>query len=463
MLDRPYVIVDLETTGGHITRDRITEVGLIEVDGESVTRWSALVNPGQPIPPFIQNITGISDAMVAGAPPFAELAHRLLQRLEGRLFVAHNARFDYGFLKNEFKRAGYRFSADVLCTVKLSRLLYPQYPKHNLDSLVARHHINLPAEMRHRALGDAQAVYDFLRAARTELGEAAVLNAVDVLSRKPAVPPGLDPELVDRLPDVPGVYRFYGEDRALLYVGKSNNIRSRVLAHFGGDHRSQKEMRLSQQVQDIDWIETVGEFGALLLEARLIKDMQPLHNVRGRREGGLCSLRLQQDDKGFAVPVVVQAAEVDFSVAGPLYGLFRNSREANKALEDMAEAYGLCRNVLGLERARGNRPCFGHQTGRCRGACVGREPATHHNMRLLNVLAKIRVRDWPYAGPIRVIETDPVSGEEAVHGFDRWGHLGSWRADEPQDARQDAGFDLDVYRLLNTVLKKPPANTRIEE
>ena len=154
MTEQTIVFVDLETTGGSTTADRITEVGIVEMGPEGVSEWSSLVNPQMSIPPFIERLTGISNAMVQDAPTFAEIAPELIQRLSGKLFVAHNARFDYGFLKNEFKRLNLPFRADVLCTVKLSRRLFPQEYKHNLDAIISRH--ALVAESRHRALADAR-------------------------------------------------------------------------------------------------------------------------------------------------------------------------------------------------------------------------------------------------------------------------------------------------------------------
>lgn len=178
--------VDLETTGAKVAADRITEIGIVEIDDEGTHEWSTLVNPQTRIPEFIQRLTGISNAMVAGAPSFAELAAELRQRLEGCLFVAHNASFDYGFLKAEFSRAGIDFRATVLCTVKLSRRLFPEHRKHNLDSLIERH--GLCVAQRHRALGDAQAIAQFwqfvLRDVDAERREAVVRE----LTARPATP-----------------------------------------------------------------------------------------------------------------------------------------------------------------------------------------------------------------------------------------------------------------------------------
>src|SRR3989338_3148340 len=167
ILSPALAFVDLETTGATATADRITEIGIVEVDENGVREWSCLVNPGTSISGFIERLTGISNAMVADAPPFADVAAEVKQRLAGRLFIAHNVRFDYGFLKNDFKRAGHDFRATVLCTVKLSRKLYPQHAKHNLDSLIERH--GLAVSSRHRALGDARLIHQFWNRVQREV------------------------------------------------------------------------------------------------------------------------------------------------------------------------------------------------------------------------------------------------------------------------------------------------------
>ncbi|MFC3534038.1 exonuclease domain-containing protein [Vogesella facilis] len=458
LFDRPLAIVDLETTGGHITRDRITEVGMILIDGEQVERFDLLVNPGQSIPPFIEEMTGISDAMVADAPPFAAVAEQLLHKLQGRLFIAHNVRFDYGFLKNEFKRVGIKFRSEVLCTVKLSRKLYPQHYKHNLDSIIARHEIQLPS--RHRAMADAEALYQFLGQSLATLGRDAVEAAASELMAQATVPPGLDPEVMEQLPDVPGVYLLYGEHDLPLYVGKSSNLRNRVLAHFTGGQQH-KEVRLGQQIKRVEWHETIGDFGAQLLELELVKARQPIHNQRGRLEQELCSIQLQQGGSGFLLPRVVHAREVDFSQLSSLYGLFRSPKEAKKTLTELCEFNGLCQTCLQLEK-RGARKgaCFAHQRGRCKGACVGKEDAAAHNIRLLQALSRLQLKAWPYAGAVAVRETDPVSGEWEEFLFERWCYLGSRRADSSQQQAKPR-FDHDVYKLLAAFLKKPTDHAQL--
>lgn len=183
MLDRSLVFIDLETTGAATTVDRITEIGLIEVEyGEYVREWSTLVNPQMDIPPFIEALTGISNDMVAGAPVFADVAAGLQARLCGKLLVAHNARFDYGFLRAEFGRLDTEYASDLVCTVKLSRKLFPGHARHNLDSLMQRHDVICDA--RHRALGDARVLWDLISKWRAHPG-AEALNAAAAIQLNP--------------------------------------------------------------------------------------------------------------------------------------------------------------------------------------------------------------------------------------------------------------------------------------
>ena len=187
MLRQPLIILDLETTGMLAAEERITEIGLIEVDdGEFVDSWSQLVNPEKSIPPFIETITGISDAMVRHAPTFAELAPALYARLQGKLLVAHNARFDYGFLRSEFERVDLAYEARVLCTVKLSRKLYPEQRRHSLDSLIQRH--DLSCNARHRALGDAEVLWQFLQKIQAELDAERISAALLAQLDAPTLP-----------------------------------------------------------------------------------------------------------------------------------------------------------------------------------------------------------------------------------------------------------------------------------
>ena len=451
------IFVDLETTGANHQLDRITEIGIVELEGDTVTRWSTLVNPGVSIPPFIQNLTGISNAMVAAAPSFASLAEALLPRLSGGLFIAHNARFDYGFLRSAFKEAGLAWRADTLCTVKLSRLLFPEQAKHNLDALVERH--ALQTEARHRALADADLLRQFWQSLQRERTPEILEAAVTQLLARPNLPTFLDPELLDDMPNGPGVYLFFGEHDALLYVGKSVHLRQRVLSHFSADLRDQKEMRITQQIRRLEWVSTAGELGALLLEARLIKERAPIHNRRLRRLRELCGWQLgavaaaPASAAAPAAPLLTYASQQDFGQAEQLYGLFASRMKAEEALRSLAQTHELCLVMLGLEaRTVAGKPCFAHQLRRCRGACVGKEAAQEHQRRLQEALAGLKVNTWPYPGAIGLLEKG-ADGREDLHVIFNWCWLGTAHSEDDARAllrgvQARPPFDHDSYKIL---------------
>jgi len=459
MIPEHLVFIDLETTGTNTLQDRVTEVGFYEVhDGDVVEEWSSLINPEKPISPFIEQITGISTAMVAKAPRFSEIAEELQGKLAGKVLVAHNARFDYGFLKSEFRRLKITFQEDILCTLKLSRALFPEQKKHNLDELIERHDLNV--QDRHRALGDAQVVKDFFAKIRDELPLELLAKAIRSQLKQPSLPPHLSLEQLKRLPSSPGVYLFYGENDTVLYIGKSVDIRSRVYSHFAGDHRAHKEMRLSQQVRRIDFIETAGEFGALLLEARLVKELTPIHNRQLRRTRDLYSIRLVRKLKFGSKPEIVLLKDLGGNELEGLYGMFRTRRQADTALREVILAHGLCNRTLGLEK--GNGACFNYQIKKCRGACVGQESLQLHEARLVTAFSSMKVRSWPFIGAIGIREKSDTSDRTEIHVFNYWCHLGTVDSEdrlwEILDSSDMLPFDLDGYKILMRFLEKYKQN-----
>jgi DNA polymerase-3 subunit epsilon len=456
--NRPLAFVDLETTGGDPRHHRVIEVGVVELDADGASReWSTLVNPGCRIPAYIEEFTGISNAMVEDAPAFARVADEVERRLAGRLFVAHNARFDYGFLCQEFRRLERRLRADVLCTVKLSRLLYPGEPRHNLDAVMERHGLTTTA--RHRALGDARVLSDLWQALNERWKPEELAAVVAQLSRRPTLPEHLPAELIDELPDGPGVYRFHGADDALLYVGKAKSIRARVLGHIAAGAGGGKDAKLVRLVRRIDWTETAGELGALLLEARLIKSEKPVFNRRLRGNDTLFAIELVEASGWLQAQVV--PFDPTAASASRLFGLFRRRADGERALAEIVRSQQLCAKCLGRETAEGS--CFGFQVGRCRGACVGREPPARHNVRLQMALAALRIPTWPFAGAIAVTERD-AAGQAQAHVFDRWSYLGTAdgrTAGDEETVRRlvrtgQPVFDPDIYRLLRSFLAHAP-------
>jgi DNA polymerase-3 subunit epsilon len=443
--------VDVETTGSSPERERVTEVGVVTVDADGealrVTEWSSLVNPGVPIPAEIQWLTGITNDMVRDAPPFETLAPALFDRLEGAVFVAHNARFDYGFLRAEFARAGLDWHAKTLCTVRLSRHLYPDRAPHTLDAIIER--FSLGGEPRHRALGDARVLWRLLQVLAARHGAAELERAVALLLKRPSLPPHLPPDALDGIPHAPGVYLFHGLNTHPIYIGKSIDLRARIAGHFNAEHRAPRELRLSQEVHRLEWEETAGEIGALLREVELVKTRLPAHNVALRRK--LNAVMLQLGDGGR--PGFLPAATLPVDAAGHVYGPFGSRASARGMLVALAGEHGLCLKVLGLEgraRSAADAPCFNRQLGRCLGACVGEESRDAHRARLQELLAPHLLPAWPTAGPVAWVERHAARSREAWHVFDRWCWLGSVGTEDAARALAASAprvFEADAARV----------------
>jgi DNA polymerase-3 subunit epsilon len=452
--------VDLETTGTHAAGDRITEVGVVRVEADPaggeprVEEWSSLVDPGVPIPPFVQALTGITDAMVRAAPTFSSVAREVARRLDGCLFVAHNARFDFGFLKHEFGRVGVPFSPRVLCTVRLSRRLDPDSDGHGLDAVIARHGLD-PGD-RHRALGDARALWLFVRKLYATRPAADIEAAVKRLLRIPSLPPQLPPDALDTIPEGPGIYVFYGDNPLPLYVGKSVHLRERVASHFCADWQQESDGRLSAEIRRIEVESTAGELGALLRESELIKTMLPAHNraLRRKQDAGVMTF----DDDGR--PGFVRAASVDPAAVPGAYGPFSSRRAMRMRLQALAAEHRLCWSRLGLERRDG--PCFARQLRKCEGACVGAEAVDVHDARLREALATEAIPAWPFAGPALVREASPDGERVDVHVVRDWHWVGTARDDGELaaliEAPVRAEFDLDICRLLLKRYARSPAS-----
>ncbi|HIO31498.1 exonuclease domain-containing protein [Marinobacter salarius] len=443
-----FAFLDIETTGGNSSHDRITEIGIrFWRAGEVVGEWQTLINPETRISPFIESLTGISDAMVADAPVFEDITGVLEEQLKDTIFVAHNARFDYGFIKAEFRRLGLLFSAKVLCTVKLSRTLYPGFRRHNMDALIERHH--LEQVQRHRALGDVSAMMAFFEHALAEKGSDAMEAAIRNLLQSPSIPSNLPTDVLQDLPRGPGVYRFYGENDVLLYVGKSTNIAQRVASHFSGDHNSSRGIRMSESLRRVDWTETAGELGALLLELKQIKQLKPLFNRRSRAAKNLVSIELAENSSGYLQARLVW--EIEPHRLGDYFGLFRSKKDAEKALSGIAAKNDLCNKLLGLE-PDGDGPCFQRSLGRCRGACDGGEDVVRYNLRTQIAFHGLRLKTWPWKGPVGVVEHNVRTGRTDILVVYNWMHVATLQGmDEIGGLSlrdQAVNFDLDSYKLV---------------
>jgi DNA polymerase-3 subunit epsilon len=453
VLEQPLVFVDIETNGLNHIRGRVVEVAAIRVEGGEITQeFHTLIDPGTPLPQFITSLTGITQSDLVDAPLFLAIADELHEVLDGAIFVAHNVRFDYSFLKQEFRRIGKPFTPRQLCTVRLSRALYPEHRSHKLASLIERH--NLQVSARHRAYDDAHALWQFLQIVQSTFPTEIIAQAIAKQIKKPALPKGLTQEAVASLPNGPGVYIMYDKSDAPLYVGKSIHIRQRVMEHFMRDHDNVGEFKLSQGVHSVRAQETAGELEALLLESRLVKELLPLHNKKLRKVEKLLLAIREIDDNGYFRVRTELTDPAALSPDDAVLAMYEKRSMLHASLENAARDWNLCPVLLGLEKSK--RACFWSQLGKCKGACAGKEDAGAYNARLELAFKREAIAPWPYQGPVIIQETQ--SAQPGSHNgliIDRWRLLGKLRQDDmcdPTFERHDTVFDLDTYHILKSYL-----------
>lgn len=452
VLDQPLAFVDIETNGLNHVRGRVIEVAAIRVENGQITQeYRQLINPGAPLPQFITSLTGIHDDDLGDAPLFMGIAQELQAVLADAIFVAHNVRFDYSFLKQEFKRIGLGFSPDLLCTVRLSRALYPQHRGHKLQDLIARH--NLQVAARHRAYDDAHALWQFVQHVRSNFELDTVEQAVRKQLRKPSLPKSLSPDTLETLPTGTGVYIMEDAAGRPIYVGKSVHIKKRVASHFMRDHDNVGEFKISQGVHNIQARQTSGELEALLLESQLVKQLQPLYNKKLRRTEKLVVARQSRNEQGYTAISLEEVSQITADDVPDILAIYTRRSQAKSAFDELVKDYQLCPKLLGLEKSK--RACFGYQLHRCKGACVGKEPAGLYNARLKIAFNKQQIQQWPFSSPVLVQEK--IAGQESSHAIvvDRWcvvAEITQAEGCSPTITEHPRTFDLDTYNIVRSYI-----------
>jgi len=452
MISGAYVFVDVETTGVNAARGRVIEVAAIRVEDDNVIKtFSTLIDPEMPISYQITQITGITDGDVAGKPTFREIADELLEILDGAVFVAHNVRFDYSFLRQEFRRLDKKFSPKQLCTVKLSRGLYPEMARHRLSDVIAHHGFSF--EARHRAYDDANVLVQFWQKMQQDHPEGVIGNAISKQMRRPSIPPYINRAEIDALPQAPGVYIFHDDDGDPIYIGKSIDIKTRVLSHFMRDVDEQKEYKISQLIRSVSYKRTTGELSALLLESAMIKEKMPLYNRRLRRLKKLTVTTRSTDASGYTVLALEELSMDELPERSQIVAMHPRRSAARASLDRHIKTFELCPKLCGIERGKG--PCFAYQFGKCRGACVGAELPSNYNARVEIAYQGRGVEAWPHDGAVLIVERDDESGEQTGFVVDNWIIRAKLQYLPDMDVITEPYqelFDLDAYTILRNYL-----------
>ena len=373
-----YAIIDIETTGGSPAIEKITEIAIYLHDGTRIIdQFVTLVNPERNIPYFITNLTGITNEMVENAPRFYEVAKKVVEITEGATFVAHNAKFDYSFVRQEFKSLGFSYKRSVLDTVTLSRKLLPGHRSYSLGNICKDLGINING--RHRAAGDALAtvrLFEILMEKSEEDGGSS--EGIIKNSRTSKLNPALDTKKIDLIPEEPGVYYFYDDKGNIIYIGKSRNLSQRVSTHLS-NNSSSRTMEMRDTIADISWEETGSELIALLLESAQIKLHKPRYNRAQRRTGFSWGIYADKNEKGY----ITLAFDRVMGDRVPL-SLFVSKDRAKGKIESLLTQYQLCQKLCGLYDTSG--ACFHSNVGLCLGACSGAESPDDYNKRAQKAL-----------------------------------------------------------------------------
>lgn len=374
-----YSVVDIETTGNGYKGQKITEISVFLFDGEKIIdEFTSLVNPEQAIPYFITNLTGITEAMVRTAPKFYEIAKKVAEITKDAIFVAHNVNFDYNIIRDEFKSLGFDFKRKKLCTVRLSRKIIPGLSSYSLGNICKAEGIEIAA--RHRAKGDAEATVELFRRLLKRDDNFTINSFLNAKSREATLPPLLDKKVVDKLPERHGVYYFKNEQKEVIYVGKANNIKQRVISHFYD--KKKKEITMCLETADISYTETGSELIALLHESSEIKHLYPKFNRAQRKAGEAVGLFSYEDQRG-----IVHLAFNRLKLTPNPLMKFYSMAACRSMLEKVCEVFELCPKYCHLQT--NVNACFHYQLQQCKGICTGKEAVESYNKRVYEAIKSL--------------------------------------------------------------------------
>ena len=450
-MDRRYAVVDIETTGNGHKGQKITEISIFIFDGEKVLdEFTTLVNPEAPIPAFITNLTGITQAMVRNQPRFYEIAKKVAEITKDCIFVAHNVNFDYNIIHAEFKSLGFDFKRKKLCTVRLSRKIIPGLRSYSLGNICADE--GIPISARHRARGDVEATVELFKRLLKRDDNFTINSFLNPKSRQATLPPLLDKEVVDQLPEKHGVYYFKNVAKEIIYVGKANNIKQRVISHFYD--KKKKEVTMCQETADITYTTTGSELLALLHESAEIKQHYPKYNRAQRRAGEAIGLFTYEDQKG-----ILHLAYNRLKLAPNAIMKYYTVVECRKHIEQLCKEFELCPKYCHLQTNVSS--CFHYQLKECKGICCEKETVEDYNIRVKEAIKSAGIGAENLVITEKGIAKNEIGFALILNGiYQGFGYLDKDQAaqlTQPEDYQffvQPKKDNRDVQRIVASYLKK---------
>ncbi len=387
---------------------------MFKFDGQNVVdEYTTLVNPKCDIPYYITSLTGIDNHMVRNAPAFEEIADKILSFSHDTVFVAHSVNFDYNVIKQELKRFGRDWVRKKLCTVRLSRQLFPGLNSYSLGKLCSA--LGIPLTDRHRARGDAHATMLLFKELLEAKGAAPVFKKfLNARSQEATLPPALAKAVFEKLPSKAGVYYFKDAQGKIIYVGKAVNIKKRVLGHFYD--KSTNEIELCKNTFDIDFELSGSELLALLIESNAIKQHYPFYNKAQKANLTQYALFSYEDRSG----ILHLAFNKLKAVSTPLATFYRQN-DCRSCLEEICGTFTLCPKYCHLQE--GVAHCSHYSIKHCEGICRGEESVESYNSRVKKAIAGLlgRFENFIFKLPGRVPEETAIvfieNGKYAGYGF----------------------------------------------
>ncbi|MBU0486577.1 MAG: GIY-YIG nuclease family protein [Bacteroidetes bacterium] len=445
-----YAIIDVETTGGSQLRTKITELSIVIFDGEKVVdTFNTLLDPECLIPPFISRLTGITNAMVAGQPKFFEVARKIVEITDNRIFVAHNAQFDYSVIRQEFKNLGYNFVRKTLCTIRLARKVLPGRKSYSLGNICKE--LEIEHNNQHRAYGDTEATLKLFKLLLDLRPDVGLFEDISTRSGGMQLQKCFDRENLRKIPEATGIYYFLNESGDVIYVGKSKNIRRRVMSHARAGITARKDEML-YRTHSISYEIMGSELVAFLIESEKIKTLRPLFNRAQRRISHNIGLYAEKTDKGYG-RLIIKAIDKQLPLT-----TFSSRAESKRLLYALAAEFELCHSLCNLYQSAG--PCFQYQIGECKGACAGAEKPADYNKRLRAAIEKIRFGNKSFF----IIEKGRVPGETAVVQVQNGKYIGfgfTFDTIAPTSSDLLSGYiqpysdNRDVRLILQSYIRKP--------
>lgn len=369
-----YAIVDIETTGGHADANSITEIAVFIHDGKKVTKqFETLLKPARFIPAYISAYTGITNEMVEDAPQFNDIAEELFELLDGNIFIAHNVGFDYSFIKSHFKHSGIEYNAKKLCTVRLSRKIFPGLRSYSLGNICAA--VGISIENRHRAAGDAIATVELFEKILANDIEGNINESLKKGSKEQSLPPNLPKQQFTNLPNTPGVYYFHNEEGKIIYIGKAINIQKRVATHFGGNSTGKQKQDFLRNIYSISYQNCATELMALILESIEIKKNWPAYNRALKKPEFAFGIYDYEDQNGYLRLCIDRVRKHTKPI-----DIFPSLSDAYHAMQKLVDEYYLCPKLCMLNQK--NDACENVEAGLCNGACTGNEMPTTYNLKV---------------------------------------------------------------------------------